>query len=68
MVSSNDDDILTFFGFKSNLEFKLEISSDASNSEIEDYLTSTTDGKRVKIDFYRNDEEQNRIMRFNILE
>ena len=68
MVSSNDDDILTFFGFKSNLEFKLEISSDASNSEIEDYLTSTNDGKRVKIDFYRNDEEQNRIMRFNILE
>ena len=52
----------SFFGFKSNLPFEVE-----KDTDIEEFLTKSFDGKKIKVDFYRKEDGQNRIMEMSVI-
>ena len=51
----------SFFGFKSNIPYNVEIDN-ANEGDIEEKLNAAFDAKKIKVDYYTKEDNQNRIM------
>jgi hypothetical protein len=54
-----------YFGFKSNIPENVNIE-DCNDENIDEKLNLAFDGKKVRIDFYQKEDNQNRIMNIEI--
>ena len=59
-------DFCSYFGFMSNIPQDIDVSG-CNEENIEERLTQAFDGKKVQVDFYKKEEDQNRIMNLKIV-
>ena len=58
--------MFSYFGFKSNIPDSVDIEN-STEGDIEDKLNQGFDGKRVRVDFYIKEDNQNRILNLEII-
>jgi hypothetical protein len=65
LLVEDDDDMHSFFGFKSNVADQVEVEdTEADNDKIEEQLNMQLEGKVITVDYFRKDDK-NRILKVN---